>query len=308
MNSEAQITLAIPYHANLSYLKKAVESVRGQTAENWVLVVSDDSPATRPEVAAETEAYLKSISDPRIRYFRNLKSTGMASNWNQCLELADTDLVTLLHADDELSPQYCEKVIEAGQKYPEPVAFFTAAQVIDEESRPKFSFPDRYKDFLLSGSGPVLEIEGESGVHRLLRGNIIFCPSLCFRKSRLQSERFRLDLKQVTDLEIILRLLLQGQQFIGLMNEPLYLYRRHGSNATVTHTQSLLRFEEEDTLYRQMELTCTERQWSKAHSLAKKRTIIQLNLIYCMVQDFLHFEWRSLGRKWNFLMHVRSSG
>jgi glycosyltransferase involved in cell wall biosynthesis len=300
-----QITLAIPFHSNLDYLKKTIESVRMQSIESWLLVVSDDSPVSKPEVSQATQSYLQALGDPRIQYSRYLESTGMASNWNRCLTLGQTDLVTVLHADDELAPQYCERMIEAATQYAEPVAFFCAARVIDGQSRPVFSFPDWYKTFLLSGSGALLRIFQEKGITRLLKGNIIFCPTLCFRKSGLGEERFRDDLKMVTDLEMILRLLLKGEQLLGLMDQPLYLYRRHDSNATVVHTQSLLRFREEDALYRSVEKTLVERGWNEAAALARKRTIIQLNLLYCMAKDLLAFQFAGFTNKLKFLIQVR---
>ena len=48
------------------------------------------------------------FGDPRIAYRANDATLGITANWNRCLDLADTELVTLLHADDQLGPEYSD--------------------------------------------------------------------------------------------------------------------------------------------------------------------------------------------------------
>src|SRR5689334_13554042 len=100
--SEALLTIAIPFHSGRDYLRQAIDSVLGQTCPNWELLICDDH-SREPDI----DTLIASYADARFRYVRNSSKLGMAGNWNRCLDLARTDLVTLLHADDELRENYC---------------------------------------------------------------------------------------------------------------------------------------------------------------------------------------------------------
>src|SRR5437762_3520341 len=116
-NPPRTITLAIPYYRGLDYLRRAIESVVRQTSSNWRLLVIDDGS---DEPAESTVAHFR---EPRVGYLRNTSTLGMAGNWNRCLDLAQTDLVTILHADDELLPNYVQLMATADQEVADAVAF-----------------------------------------------------------------------------------------------------------------------------------------------------------------------------------------
>ena len=65
----------------------------------------------------------------------------------------------------------------------------------------------------------------------LMRGNFVMCPTLCFRKSVLGSERFAEEWRQVQDLEFTTRLLMAGREIVG-SRRAAYAYRRHPESAT----------------------------------------------------------------------------
>src|SRR5436305_10450701 len=100
--ADDRLTIAIPFYKGHTCLRAAIASVQRQMSPTWQLVVCDDGPemGTRELVA--------SFGDSRMRYIRNERNLGMAGNWNRCLQVAETDLVNLLHADDELLPNYVE--------------------------------------------------------------------------------------------------------------------------------------------------------------------------------------------------------
>ena len=59
------------------------------------------------------------LNDPRITYVRNPKNLGLAGNWNRCLDAVTSPLFTLLHADDELLPNYVETMLAAADRHPD---------------------------------------------------------------------------------------------------------------------------------------------------------------------------------------------
>jgi GT2 family glycosyltransferase len=288
------LTIAIPFYKGHAYLRLAIESVRRQTSPDWRLDVCDDGPEPGARELVE------SFRDPRIRYLRNERNLGMAGNWNRCLEVAETDLVNLLHNDDELLPNYVEDMLRAGREFPDVAAFFCRAKVIDAAGRPSFSFVDSIKRFLQPHAKGPLVLEGRSAVEALMHGDFIMCPTVCYRRRRLPAERFRPDWKMVLDLDFFTRILLDGGTMVGLPAVA-YAYRRHPENATTAYTESLLRFEEESHLHDRVAEIARERGWPEVARVASGKRIIKLHLLFRIAQDLSRLRLRASARKSAFL-------
>ncbi len=76
------------------------------------IVVDDAGPD--PDVRELVAGY----ADDRLTYVRNETNLGLAGNWNSCLRIAETDFVTLFHADDQLEPTYVALVLAGHQAHP----------------------------------------------------------------------------------------------------------------------------------------------------------------------------------------------
>jgi len=279
--TKERLTVAIPYHSGLSYLRRAITSALVQSRAPAAIVVSDDSD--HPEEAAELVA---ASSEGRVRYVRAAPGEGMVANWNHCLDLAERELVTLLHADDELLPDYCARMEDSAADYPRAAALFCGAKIIDQDGRPRFSFPDWIKQWLVpTGEVPIV-LAGESGVRLLLHGNFVMCPTLCFRRAVLRERRFAPRWKQVQDLELLSRLLLEGETLVGI-REDAYAYRRHDASATAQQSETLVRFEEEIALYDALAAATLARGWQSAARAAQGKRIIRLHLLTRIALDLL---------------------
>jgi glycosyltransferase involved in cell wall biosynthesis len=287
----AKITLAIPFYSDLALLRRALDSVSRQTLADWQVVVSDDAG---PEGGARE--LVASYGDGRMRCCRNTVNLGMAGNWNRCLDLAETDLVTLLHADDELLDNYCGLMVAAAERFPDAAALFCGTRIIDGTGRPRFSFPDFIKGFLMPPGRQPVVLAGEKGLAAVLRGNFIMCPTLCYRRSVLGVRRFAAGWRFAQDLELTARLLGDGERLVGL-REVAYAYRRHEHNATVAYTANLCRFEEEARLYDAIRAASLRRCWGGAAAVAGRKSIIKLNLGYCALLDLLRLRPRQAWRK-----------
>lgn len=291
-----KLTIAIPFYSNVDFLKKAIQSVLAQTNQNWLIVVSDDH-GPNPEAADLVDGF----KDDRIRYFRSSQSFGMAANWSHCLELAETELVTLLHADDELLPNYVELMLSLSRSHPTASTYFCGTEIIDENSKPKFSFPDWYKSLLLPKHGDSLLLSGEPALSALLRGNFIMCPTVCYRRSKIGGRRFNSKWKFVLDFEFSTALLLEDRFIVGVPKTKGYAYRRHGGNATTAYTHNLLRFEEEAALYQNLAEASLQKGWKRAAAIATQKRIIVLNVFYCLMNDLFRLKWDNLAQKIRFL-------
>ena len=294
-DTENPITIAIPFHRGLDYLGKAVESVRAQTDGDWRLIVCDDGG-----VEKGVREFVAGIGDSRIAYILNEKNLGMVGNWNRQFELAETDLIALLHQDDCLLPNYVSTMRRLAATHPDVAAFYCGTTIIDDEGRECFSFADWIKRHFVPGSDEHTELDGRDAVRALIRGNFIMCPTLCYRRSLLGQLRFDARWKQVQDLEFTTRLLMSGLKMLGT-SERGYAYRRHSTSATSLQSESLLRFEEERQLFDLLADECAARGWTDAAIDARRKRIVRLHLMYRITGDVLHLRGGPARSKWRFL-------
>ncbi len=293
--------IAIPFYDGLDYLREAVASVVAQSDPDWRLWVVDDSGDSGS--GSETaEALVASFRDPRIRYLRNPANLGMVANWNRCLELADTDLVTLLHGDDRLLPGYVASLRRVAADHPDAVALYCGARIIGSRGEDVFSLADTVKGFLAPSGRGVTRLEGESGATALMRGNFIMCPTLCFRRQRLGARRFDESWAQVQDLALSIQLLMEGEHLVG-SDEVAYAYRRHEQSATTLQSRNRLRFDEEFRLFDQVGERAAELGWHETARVSRHKRIVKLHLLYRALRDVLGLR---PGTAWQTLRYLRS--
>lgn len=296
------VTLAVPYHSGRAYLEAAVESVRGQDDPHWQLLVVDDS-GTPSDLAG----WLAGLGDARVRFLGNPHNLGMVPCWNRCLDEARTDLVTLLHADDLLRPDYVRCVRTLAAAHPGAAALFTGAKVIGADGRARRSFQDDVKRFYVPrerGADGALVLHGERSLEAVMRGNFLMCPTLCWRLSVLRGRRFDPRWKQAQDLEFTARLLLAGEALAGT-DDAAYLYRRHDANATARQTESLLRFQEEFAVFDGVAAGARERGWTRVERVARAKRILRLHLTWRVMVETLRLRWGVAARTLRFLLTRR---
>lgn len=285
-DNDFRITIAIPYYSGANLLGHAIRSVLAQTWSGWKLVVSDDSAS-----GGSIGDLVKSFGDSRIACHRNEHSLGLAGNWNRCLDLASGEYVTILHADDMLMPSYCELMIRTLDARKDAVAAFCRARVVDKDGKSAFSLPDLAKRFVAPGSSGAVTLQAEDGVNALMRGNFIFCPTLCFRRSRLGQRRFEARWRFLPDLELTTRLLMGGESIVGIPDAA-YAYRRHAGSSTADLTRSGLRFAEEIEFHDYMAGKCAERGWSRAAKTASAKHVLKHHIMYRLLMAVLSFQYR----------------
>ncbi len=298
---QPQITIGIPFHQDLEYLRQAIDSVLGQSDPRWELLISDDSePGSDGGRSVEVAALVAGLEDRRIRYVRHARSADMIGNWNHCIDSAHTPLVSLLHHDDRLEPDYVALMIQAAASHPQAVAFFCRVRIIDEAGKQRFSIPDFLKRFVAPPPRRTALVRGRLGLRRLLRGNFIFCPTLCFQKQRLGQRRFAPTYHDIPDWELTTRLLFEGEILIGLPDVA-YCYRRHRAATTELHADSLVRFKEEIRLLDHCAALAAERDWPELERLARRKHLVQLYLLYRMARDLLRGRLQRSVQKARFL-------
>jgi len=274
-----ELTFAIPFYAGRAYLARAIESVLAQRTANWRAFVCDNA-SPEPGIAE----LVRDAGRGRVAYVRNASNLGMIGNFNRCLDLAETELVTLLHSDDELAPDYSTSIASAADRHPSAVAVFCRAAIIDAHSQPRFSVADAVKDVINPASHRELVIAGRAGMRDLLRANFIPAPTLCFRKSVLGERRFPTGTKFVLDWELTTSLLLAGDSIVGIPARC-YRYRRHDQNATQELTRAQIRHREEAAFYERMQAVVASRGWDDCAKIAAHKRILKLNVAYSVLKN-----------------------
>ncbi len=109
-----RVSILLPtYEPNPEFLKAALDSLLGQTFQDWTLLIHDD--ASTADVRSFVEPYLK---DPRITFARSRARLGIASNWNACLAKANQPYVQFLFQDDRWKPEYLQSAVKALEEHP----------------------------------------------------------------------------------------------------------------------------------------------------------------------------------------------
>lgn len=297
MSEPARITFAIPFLRPIGYLREALESVRAQRRDAWRCIVLDEG------AEPGTVALVASFGDARIEHCANPARLGMVGNWNQGLDRARTELVTLLHADDRLLPDYCDVVFALADLHPCAAGIATDAEIIDSLGRPAFSLADAVKRRLIPAGDPWL-LTGEPGLTALARADFVMCPTVAWRSERLGTRRFDPAWKQVQDLDFLARLLLEGETIVGTRSR-VYAYRRHAASATAVQTEDLSRFEEEVAVLDRIAASARERGWSAAERSAEGKRIVKLHLLFRALADAGSLRGSAALRKLRFLTALR---
>ena len=241
-----------------------------QSVTAWSAIVIDD----QDEDNDFCETLVGKLGDKRIGVVRKKERGMIWDSWNFALDHAEPGLVTLFHSDDVLDPHYVESMLEHATRYPEATAFFTQAMTINGQGRRQFSVIDTAKKLVdLSYSfGNTAILKGESGLVKILRGNFVFCPSLCYVIGEEDQLRFS-PYHQVLDFDMLASIILSGKTIVGIPRKLLH-YRRHGDNASLKNNHKNIRFKEESKLYDNLSDRAEALGWKRASQVARRKFIV----------------------------------
>ena len=199
-----RVSVIIPaYNARESILE-ALDSVIGQTFEDWEAIVADDG-------STDDTAELIAAYHPRIRCVRGGRNRGIGAARNLALANASGELVALLDADDLWRPQYLERQIvhyEEAVAAGQDVGIVCCGVILQGPEGPRgCTYPET--SFTLAA---------------LLRHNRIFVSSLVPRKLIEQLGGFATDCLGTEDYDMWLRIVESGRAVVAV-REPLAVYR-----------------------------------------------------------------------------------
>jgi glycosyltransferase involved in cell wall biosynthesis len=250
----------LPCYGDSPHLREAVASVVASDSDDWTLTLLDDGP-----VDERLATWARGL-DPRVTYRHNPVRLGINRNFQQCLDLADAPLVSVLGGDDVVEPSYVGAMVAAAEADPGSTFFQPEVTVIDAEGKPVVGPADRVKA-LMTPAAPA-QLAGEDLAVSLLRGNWMYFPSVVFRTDVVRRYGFSEGLDIVLDLDLYVRMLRGGEQ-LGLVPGRLFRYRRHEASLSSSERFSGGRFAEESAYFRDLSADLEATGWTAAARAAR---------------------------------------
>lgn len=156
MMHSPKVSIIVPCYNQAQFLPEALQSVLGQTYENWeCIIVNDGSPDNTKEVAQE---WVK--KDSRFIYLYK-KNGGLSSARNAGIAIAEGEFILPLDGDDRIGKDYTLLAMKAFQEDSDLKLVYCKAEKFGEESG-SWDLPD-------------------FSLLNLARQNMIFCSAF-FRK------------------------------------------------------------------------------------------------------------------------------
>src|SRR5205085_909459 len=164
-----QVSVVMPVHNAMPYLDIAVESILGQTFQNFEFVILDDASTDGSSQRLREWA----ARDPRIRLLQEKRNLGPALSSQRVAEAARAPVVARMDADDVSYPSRLEEQLEVLEAYPEVGVVGGLYDIIDAGGR-KIRGPEAWRlvhpaSVPPFGNGPLMyrrEVFDEVGGYR----------------------------------------------------------------------------------------------------------------------------------------------
>lgn len=219
MSEFAKISVCIPAYNNEKVIGATIKAILEQTYKNFELIVVDD--ASKDKTVEVVKSFAK--NDERVILYQNDINLGMTGNWNRCVELASSEYIKLICADDILLPNSLEVEIAELKKNDNIVMTINDSIMISESGKRLGVFKRYYKKGIVSGK----EIARKS----LIASNFMGMPcAVFFRKSIFEKVGgFDPEFKYILDFDLWIRL--AGEGDVSVLEPKLnYFMLRKDSN------------------------------------------------------------------------------
>jgi glycosyltransferase involved in cell wall biosynthesis len=215
--SPPRFSIIIPAYQAASFIAEAVESALAQTVPAHEVIVCDDG--STDDLAGALSPYAE-----RIRLLRK-EHGGAASARNAAARSASSDFVAVLDADNVFLPEYLEAVGELGAMRPD-LDILTTDAYLELDG-------DVYGRYYRGKARFVVEDQRRGIIHQ----HFIFGNAAMRREALLAVGGYD-ETVLAEDTDLFLRMILGGSR-VGLVDEPLCIYRIRGGSLSSNLPRSL---------------------------------------------------------------------
>jgi len=271
-----KVTVLMPVYNGMQYLKEAVDSVFAQTFTGFEFLIIDDASTDG------TPAFLRSLTDPRVRTITNPVNIGQTASLNKGLSLAQGEFIARLDQDDVCLPERLERQLAVHEARPDVALSCTWEYTIDSHGRRR-----RFWRKIIANYG---EFIGTLAVGKVP----VWHPSAMFRASAVASVGgYDESIPLAEDYDLWLKLAL-ARHNASVVAPVLVLQRDHDTRQSVTQADaqraSLVRSHQQKLVDRfcpadhaaavglllRMDDEFRARAWSKADLVAVGRALASM--------------------------------
>lgn len=124
-----KISVIMPVHNGLPFLKAAVESIINQSFKDFEFIIIDDASTD------QSLGYLKSISDKRVKILKNPENVGVAQSLNSALKASEGQYIARMDADDVSLPQRLRNQLKFMVNHPQVDICGSWVNIIDKSGK-----------------------------------------------------------------------------------------------------------------------------------------------------------------------------
>jgi glycosyltransferase involved in cell wall biosynthesis len=215
-------TFAICAYKDSEYLEKCIKSLKKQTVESKIIMVTHTPSEYQDSLAKKYD----------IPVYVNTGETGITQDWNFALSRVDTRFATIAHQDDIYEPSYAEKMLFQLKHSKRPIIAFSDYAEIRNGRKTIDVKMLKIKRLMLVPL-KIKAFRGSRFVRRriLSMGDPICCPSVCFDLDYVKQPIFADHFKSCEDWEAWEKLSKMKGDFIYIP-KPLMCHRIHEESAT----------------------------------------------------------------------------
>lgn len=205
-----KVTIGLPFFNAEADLRDAIRSVFAQTHQDWELILVDDGSTDRSlEIA-------RAVRDPRVRVVSDGRNLRLAGRLNQIVDLATTDIIVRMDADDLMPPERLEKQLQVLQEDPDIDIVSSGLVSIDNEGEP-FGVRVHFAETVTREH--LLRKKGAGIVHAAVVG----------RREWFLRNRYDPAVPIAQDYDLWLRSSARDDLSVRILQEPLYFVREVSS-------------------------------------------------------------------------------
>lgn len=214
------VSVIVPNYNHAPYLRQRIESILGQSFQDFELILLDDCSTDGSRALMESYR-----SDPHVSHivFGEANSGSAFRQWDKGIELAQGEWVWVAESDDYAEPTFLEHMMTEVTKVPDCVLAYSATWWVDEQGNKLWETPHSNRVNIFSGTD-------------FIRGKLSVCNSIAnvseciFRRDKFRpSESHRYEHMRLCG-DWFFYVLLAGQGSVVELEEQLSHYRQHSSN------------------------------------------------------------------------------
>lgn len=255
---QVKISVVMPVYNAEKYLKKAIDSILGQTYSDFEFIIIDDGSSDKSlEIL---QAYAK--KETRIQLISR-QNKGLIYTLNEGIAIAQGDYIARMDSDDISLPERFEKQLHFLMSHPQHVAVGCLTTLVDSDGD------------VIGPFGEWLTHDDIDQAHINCIGGAIAHPTAMIKKSDILKVGGYSELyPYAEDLDLWLKLAEVGK--LANLKERLFLYRQHVESIGYSKRLSQL-----DSAIKAVKNACKRRNIGYKEIEFREKDLASLVDIYC---------------------------